>query len=124
MTKEPLKDFWTKTLLNAPVVAEICAEEDLPILQHLVKVENEFDPNSLNFTIKFEFSNNEYFTDKVLEKKFIFEGTNGDNPIESTGSKINWKTGKNITKKIIKKVNIKINYNIRSNAIRKQVPLD
>lgn len=89
-------------------MAEICAEEDLPILQHLVKVENEFDPNSLNFTIKFEFSNNDYFTDKVLEKKFIFEGTNGDNPIESTGSKINWKTGKNITKKIIKKVNIKL----------------
>lgn len=119
LTKEPLKDFWTKTLLNAPVLAEICAEDDLPILQHLVKVENEFDADSLNFTVKFEFSPNDFFSDKILEKKFIFEGKVSDVPAKSQGSTINWKNGKNITKKIMKKVHhIIIQYD-RSNVTRR-----
>lgn len=46
-----------------------------------MKIENEFDPKTLDFTIKFEFSNNEYFTDKVLEKKFIFDASCGDIPV-------------------------------------------
>jgi nucleosome assembly protein 1-like 1 len=67
-------------------------------------VENAYEPNSMNFTLRFHFAENDYFTNKVVEKKFIFE--NEDHPVRSVGTEIEWKQGRNITKKIQKKVPI------------------
>lgn len=82
-------------------MADICSEEDLAVFKHLERVENTYEANSLNFTLKFYFSDNEYFTNKVLEKKFIFE--KGNQPVKTQSTVIQWKEGKNITKKIVKK---------------------
>lgn len=53
-----------------------------------------------SFSIKFGFSENEYFEDKSLEKKFWHRQTNDTNSWEGLVSepvKINWKKGKDLT---------------------------
>jgi nucleosome assembly protein 1-like 1 len=83
MVAEPIKHFWSTVLLSSAAVAEICSEEDLEVLKSLLKVESEFDRDSLNFKVRFEFEENDFFTDRVLEKSFIFDGKSGDHPIRT-----------------------------------------
>ena len=40
----------------------------------------------------------------MLEKYYIFDGITGDHPVRTEQTKISWKKGKNVTKKIHKKV--------------------
>ena len=55
-----------------------------------------------DFTLKFSFAPNEYFTNEVLSKEINFNDKN--EPKKSKGSVIDWKDGKNITvKKVTKK---------------------
>ena len=83
LTATPIENFWSTVLLTASSISDICSEEDLNALKSLKLVESEFDKNSLNFKIKFEFDENEYFNERVLEKEYIFSGKNGDHPIKT-----------------------------------------
>lgn len=54
------------------------------------------DPRSVSF--KFEFAENDFFSDKVLEKKFWHRrATDGWTGLVSEPVKIHWKTGKDLT---------------------------
>jgi hypothetical protein len=57
------------------------------------------DPNGSprSFLLKFGFSDNEYFENKVLEKKFWFRKTKDWQGLVSEPVKINWKKGKDLT---------------------------
>ena len=57
------------------------------------------DPNGSprSFSLKFGFTENEYFEDKVLEKKFWFRKTKDWQGFVSEPVKINWKKGKDLT---------------------------
>ncbi|CAN9279446.1 unnamed protein product [Alternaria alternata] len=57
------------------------------------------DPNGSprSFSFKFGFADNEYFEDKVLEKKFWFRKTKDWQGLVSEPVKINWKKGKDLT---------------------------
>lgn len=57
------------------------------------------DPNGSprSFSLKFGFKENEYFEDKVLEKKFWFRKTKDWQGLVSEPVKINWKKGKDLT---------------------------
>ena len=101
---EPLKHFWSTVLLSSAAVADICSEEDLEVLKCLSKVESEFDKDTLNFRVKFFFEENAFFNERMLEKYYIFDGITGDHPVRTEQTKISWKKGKNVTKKIHKKV--------------------
>jgi nucleosome assembly protein 1-like 1 len=54
-----------------------------------------------NFTIRFTFEMNEFFTNTILTKSFYLK--DGENPVRSDGTIIEWKEGKNVTKKTVKK---------------------
>lgn len=57
------------------------------------------DPNGSprSFSLKFGFNENEYFEDKVLEKKFWFRKTQDWAGLVSEPVKINWKKDKDLT---------------------------
>ena len=76
-------------------------EEDQKILKHLKSVYAAFT-NDKNFKIRFEFEENEYFENKILEKEYFYNPER-ELPTKITGTDIKWKTGKNVTKKIHKK---------------------
>ena len=71
--------------------------------------------DSDNFTLKFTFKENEHFTNTELTKTFHFKEPKAneghahhhhdeedeDFPFKTVGTDINWKEGKNITKKTI-----------------------
>ncbi|USP72961.1 hypothetical protein yc1106_00235 [Curvularia clavata] len=50
-----------------------------------------------SFSLKFGFTENEYFEDKVLEKKFWFRKTKDWQGLVSEPVKINWKKGKDLS---------------------------
>jgi len=61
------------------------------------------EENSENFSLVFNFSENEYFHNTELRKRFIF-GKEEENLEQTEGTEIEWKAGKNVTvKKISKK---------------------
>ena len=64
------------------------------------------------FTIEFEFSPNEYFSNSLLSKSYeLRTGPDEEEPlsyegpeiVKSTGCEIQWKKGKNVTVKMVKK---------------------
>jgi len=63
------------------------------------------EADSENYSLVFTFSENDYFTNTELRKRFIFpKGEEADRPEKTEGTEINWKSGKNVTvKKISKK---------------------
>ena len=80
-------------------------EKDETALKHITnlelkKVEGE------DFELIFTFSENEFFTNTTLTKKFFIKD---EEPVKSEGTEIDWKEGKNLTKKIVSKV-IFLNY--------------
>ncbi|KAF8563215.1 hypothetical protein P879_11211 [Paragonimus westermani] len=66
-----IPEFWLQTMRN-----------------HLTDVECKLHSDEPGFTLEFHFSQNEFFTNKVLTKRCV----------------INWNPGKNVTVKVIKKV--------------------
>lgn len=88
-------------------------------MSYLERVQVEYTPDSDDFTIKFTFRENEYFTNTELTKKFFFKVSqqghehdhhhhnqedDEDFPYKTVGTEIQWKEGKNITKKVVQKV--------------------
>lgn len=74
------------------------------------------------FKIEFYFEENEYFTDRVLTKEYDVQSFpdeqypldfSGVEIIKCRGCNINWKKGKNVTKKIVKKKKTHRNYAAR-----------
>jgi nucleosome assembly protein 1-like 1 len=80
-----------------------------------------YTPSSDDFTLKFTFRENEFFTNTELTKTFHFKAPaqpghdhdhhhhghaeeEEDFPIKTVGTEIQWKEGKNITKKVVQKV--------------------
>jgi len=54
-----------------------------------------------DFVIKFTFAPNDYFENESLSVKFFMAGDN--EPLKTEGTEIQWKEGKNITKKTVEK---------------------
>lgn len=97
--------FWTLVFEQAPTEfdtfilpsdAQIFAEcfETLEVTRFEID-EPKGSPRSVS--IKFGFGDNEYFEDKVLEKKFWFRKTKDWEGLVSEPVKINWKKGKDTT---------------------------
>lgn len=108
-----IPEFWLTALKNADLFAEIIKEHDEAVLSHLTDVKVIYqDDAGLDFNIEFHFSDNEWFTNKVLVKCYqVVCEVDNDTPFEFEGAaltsckgcKIDWKKGKNITVKTVKK---------------------
>jgi len=112
-SEKGIPNFWLETLQSFRITAELIQEHDEPILAFLQDVRvTLFDKKPYGYTLEFEFAENPYFTNKILTKTyelktdidpkdpFSFEGPDLE---KSTGCKIDWKTGKNVTVKSVKK---------------------
>lgn len=110
--KQGIPDFWFRSIKNNQMIFELVKEKDEPILEkHLLKIESEKqEPDTTDsksrktLTVKFHFSENEYFPEKVLALKVIYKPNTEDEVERIEGTPISWADeSKDPTKKKIKK---------------------
>ncbi|KAE9414598.1 hypothetical protein Angca_007698 [Angiostrongylus cantonensis] len=122
--------FWLHVLKGSDMTQDMIQEHDEPILKHLTDITTTIEVDPHGFTIYFHFSPNEFFTNSVLKKQYFLEikpdpedpfSFDGPSVVRAVGlvlaiftcflfgsvclfsDTINWKEGKNITRKVVKK---------------------
>ncbi|KJH48894.1 nucleosome assembly protein [Dictyocaulus viviparus] len=104
--------FWLHVLKGSEMTQDMIQEHDEPILKHLTDITSTIEVDPHGFTIYFHFSPNEFFTNTVLKKQYFLEikpdpedpfSFDGPSVVRAIGDTIDWKEGKNITKKVVKK---------------------
>ncbi len=93
--------FWFKAMLNHSSISRLIQEKDRPILMNLQDVVCALHETGYGFDIIFKFEKNDYFSNTELKKSFTMSKQNVIEKCE--GSIIDWKDGKDVTKKKIKK---------------------
>ena len=78
-------------------------EKDADTLQYLTNVECSETQEPITVTVKLTYRDNEYFTNKTLELMVRFKDDQQDEVVETQGTLIDWKDGKDLSKKKIKK---------------------
>jgi nucleosome assembly protein 1-like 1 len=99
-----IPDFWSTAIKNNQMMLQYIREKDREVLPHLTNVfvtETLAPQKSIN--IELTFSENEWFTNEKLTLKVLFKKDQEDEIQESEGCLIDWKDGKDLTKKKIKK---------------------
>ena len=105
--KEPtmsgIPEFWLSAMKNQISLAEMITERDEDALKHLVDVRMEYLDRP-GFRLIFEFSDNEFFTNKTISKTYFYKeesGYGGDFIYDhAEGSKIDWKSDKDLTVRV------------------------
>ncbi|CAF0825911.1 unnamed protein product [Rotaria sordida] len=109
-----IPEFWLQVFKNSDVLSELIKEQDEPVLKHLVdvRITMQDEPQQKGFTIEFEFTSNEYFSNTILTKSYeLRTGPDEHEPlsyegpeiVKSKGCEIQWSKGKNVTVKMVKK---------------------
>lgn len=93
--------FWKIVLRNSRQLITYITDEDAKVLEYLTDIRKE-NLEGKNYRLVFKFAPNEYFTNQELTKTIKIPDGETEYQ-EAEGTEINWKEGKNITKKIIKK---------------------
>lgn len=94
-----IPEFWLTLLKNHPQIVETITEEDEGALKHLIDVRMSYMEQP-GFKLDFEFSENDYFTNKVLTKTYYYQdhAYGGDFVYDhAEGCTIDWKEGKDLT---------------------------
>ena len=98
---KPMEDYWEKVIINSLYFT--ITDRDKVILKYLSKVKKVKSPDNINdFRIDFYFKQNEFFSNEVLSKKYIY----GKDAVlkKAEGTKIEWKSkDKDTTVEKIKK---------------------
>jgi template-activating factor I len=94
--------FWRTVLGSSELLAEYINYEDSDLLDHLIDLYIEWDEDDVkNFTIQFEFEENEFLDTLKLSKRFEIEKTDEEEAHEryvSTPVELKWKKNKDLTK--------------------------
>lgn len=118
-----IPEFWLTAMKNVEILEEMIQEHDEDVLKHLTdikliftgKKEGEMSPedeSEMGFILEFIFSPNEYFTNTALTKRYKMKAEpDKDDPFSfdgpdiyaCSGCEIDWKKGKDVTKKEVKK---------------------
>jgi len=77
-------------------------ERDTEALEALQSIDILHAENKQDYTLRFRFKENAFFSNAYLDKTFV-HGPKGE-VARAEGTKIEWKEGKNLTKKMVKKV--------------------
>jgi nucleosome assembly protein 1-like 1 len=96
-----IPNFWRTVLLNHPVFENIISDQDKEALSYLRNLFVKYDESSPSFTLGFEFSDNQFFSNKILEKEFrLLNSSDTESPDiifeDSKGTEILWKDGNNL----------------------------
>jgi len=91
--------FWQTVLDNHPDLSSLLESEDSEVMSFLEEIDLQAygDIELEKFEISFTFKNNPFFSDKLLKKEFKFDDTR--KIISASKVAINWKPGKNLTRK-------------------------
>lgn len=95
-----IPQFWTLALAHADALADLMTENDLTCLESLQDIQCVDDENGEGFTLTFHFSENEFFENSVLTKRYEVPNLLlGDEPIlkNVSGCEIKWNEGKDLT---------------------------
>lgn len=104
-----IPEFWLGAMEGNNIFMNLIEEEDRAALGHItdIRCKQTNDKDTHSFTLEFHFSDNEFFTDKVLTKTVYFAEEDpemGDIELDHMdGCEIHWKPGKNLTIEKIKK---------------------
>jgi len=130
-----IPEFWLTALRNHVGLSDLITDRDSAALKHLVDVRLEYlkDEDAAvaqgksGFKILFEFSPNDFFENKILEKTHLYQeevGYSGDFVYDRTiGTKIQWKEDKDLTKEFEIKKQRNKNTN-RTRLVRKSRPTE
>ena len=109
-----IPEFWLQVFKNSDIISDLIKEHDEDVLKHLidVRITMQNEENYRGFTIEFEFTSNEFFTNSILTKQYeLRTGPDEQDPlsyegpeiVKSKGCEIQWNKGKNVTVKMVKK---------------------
>lgn len=127
-----IPEFWLTAMKNVDEIASSIQDGDEEVLRHLEDVTLKLVEQPLGFVLEFHFSDNEFFTDKVLRKTYLVKievdekdpwTFDGPQITSSGGCDINWKKGKNLTVKTVKKKQRNKNKG-QTRVVTKQVKTD
>ncbi|KAJ5704646.1 hypothetical protein N7536_000335 [Penicillium majusculum] len=95
-----IPEFWLSAMKNQISLAEMITERDEEALKHLTDIRMEYLDRP-GFRLIFEFSENEFFTNKTISKSYFYKdesGYGGDFIYDhADGSQIDWKEDKDLT---------------------------
>ncbi|KAJ5251747.1 hypothetical protein N7489_002157 [Penicillium chrysogenum] len=99
-TANGIPEFWLSAMKNQISLAEMITERDEEALKHLTDIRMEYLDRP-GFRLIFEFSENEFFTNKTISKTYFYKdesGYGGDFIYDhADGSQIDWKEDKDLT---------------------------
>jgi len=125
-TMSGIPEFWLTAMKSNPSLLDIITDEDEPALRTLTDIRMEYLEKP-GFKLIFEFSDNDFFSDKILTKTYFYReesGYGGDFIYDhAEGHTINWKTNKNLTVKVESKKQRNKNTK-QTRIIKKTVPTD
>lgn len=108
--KSGIPKFWLEVLSTNSVTQDLINEDvDTQVLEHLTDVRLVYTDKPLGFKLEFEFAENPFFTNKILTRSYEFADdipkeelyvNSSLSPKNTAGTEIQWKDGKNITKKV------------------------
>ncbi|KZS86848.1 NAP-domain-containing protein [Sistotremastrum niveocremeum HHB9708] len=122
-------EFWLTALRNHLGISELITDRDAGALKHLTDVTVTYiqEEKKTGFVLHFHFAPNEYFTNQVLTKTYLYQdevGYSGDFLYDrAVGDTIHWKEDKDLTKEIEIKKQRNKNTN-RTRVIRKTRPTE
>ena len=90
-----LPDYWFKVLTNSNLIKQQIGQEDEPLLKAIQNIHVVDQEGNDNFTIIFDFADNDLIANKQLTKKFYLQN---DQAVKTEATLIEWK-GKNLTVK-------------------------
>ncbi|KAK2749169.1 hypothetical protein FQN57_006784 [Myotisia sp. PD_48] len=95
-----IPEFWLSAMKNQISLADLITDRDEEALKHLTDIRMEY-LDKPGFRLIFEFSDNEFFTNKTITKAYYYQeenGYGGDFIYDyAEGDKIDWKEGKDLT---------------------------
>lgn len=98
-----IPEFWLSAMKNQTTLAEMITDRDEAALKHLTDVRMEY-LDKPGFRLIFEFTENEYFSNKIITKTYFYQnesGYGGDFIYDhAEGDKIEWHAGKDLTVRI------------------------
>ncbi|CAG8034309.1 unnamed protein product [Penicillium salamii] len=95
-----IPEFWLSAMKNQISLAEMITERDEDALKHLTDIRMEYLDRP-GFRLIFEFSENEFFTNKTISKSYFYKDENGYGGDfiydHAEGSQIDWKEDQDLT---------------------------
>ena len=121
--KAGVPDFWSTAIKNHAMLQTVVTEQDSPILDHIKKLHasQEKIPRP-KLTVTFTFGENEYFSNDTISFTALADNDTNQT-VEIQGTIIEWKEGKDPTKKKVKKTQ-KNKKTGEKRVIVKSVPCD